>query len=46
MTDAEAIERFQALYAGQHRRVYAYAVSMAGRQLADEERAKRTAVTR
>jgi len=36
LTDAEAIERFQALYAEHHRRVYAYAVSMAGRQLADE----------
>ena len=36
MTDAEAVERFQALYAEHHRRVYAYAVSMAGRQLADE----------
>ena len=35
MTDPEAIERFGALYA-QHRRVYAYAVSLAGRQLADE----------
>jgi RNA polymerase sigma-70 factor (ECF subfamily) len=33
---AEAVERFQALYAEHHRRVYAYAVSMAGRQLADE----------
>ena len=36
LTDAEAVERFQALYAEHHRRVYAYAVSMAGRQLADE----------
>ena len=39
MTDAkaaEAVERFQALYAEHHRRVYAYVVSMAGRQLADE----------
>ena len=36
MTDAEAVERFQALYVEHHRRVYAYAVSMAGRQLADE----------
>ena len=33
---AEAVERFQALYAEHHRRVYAYAASMAGRQLADE----------
>jgi RNA polymerase sigma-70 factor, ECF subfamily len=36
LTDTAAIERFQAIYAEQHRRVYAYAVSMAGRQLADE----------
>jgi RNA polymerase sigma-70 factor (ECF subfamily) len=36
LTDAAAIERFQALYAEHHRRVYAYAVSMAGHQLADE----------
>ena len=36
LTDTEAVERFQALYAEHHRRVYAYAVSMAGRQLADE----------
>src|SRR5215472_18497749 len=36
LTDSAAIQRFQAIYAEQHRRVYAYAVSMAGRQLADE----------
>ena len=36
MTDQAAIERFQALYAEHHARVYAYAVSRAGRQLADE----------
>jgi RNA polymerase sigma-70 factor (ECF subfamily) len=36
LTDPEAIERFGALYAQHHRRVYAYAVSLAGRQLADE----------
>ena len=36
MTDDAAIERFQALYAEHHARVYAYAVSRAGRQLADE----------
>ena len=36
MTDPEAMERFQALYAGHHAEVYAYAVSRAGRQLADE----------
>jgi RNA polymerase sigma-70 factor, ECF subfamily len=36
LTDPEAIERFQALYARHHGRVYAYAVSRAGRQLADE----------
>ena len=36
MTDHAAIERFQALYAEHHARVYAYAVSRAGRQLADE----------
>ena len=36
MTDSAAIERFQAIYAEHHRRVYAYAVSIAGRQLADE----------
>ena len=37
MADPEAIERFQALYADHHGAVYAYAVSRAGRQLADEE---------
>ena len=36
MTDQAAIERFQALYAEHHARVYAYAVSRVGRQLADE----------
>ena len=36
MTDHAAIERFQALYADHHARVYAYAVSRVGRQLADE----------
>jgi RNA polymerase sigma-70 factor (ECF subfamily) len=36
VTDPEAIERFQALYAAHHGQVYAYAVSRAGRQLADE----------
>ena len=36
MTDPEAMERFQALYADHHAAVYAYAVSRAGRQLADE----------
>jgi RNA polymerase sigma-70 factor (ECF subfamily) len=36
LTDQAAIERFQALYAEHHARVYAYAVSRAGRQLADE----------
>jgi RNA polymerase sigma-70 factor, ECF subfamily len=36
VTDPEAIDRFGALYAQYHRRVYAYAVSLAGRQLADE----------
>ena len=36
MTDHAAIERFQALYAEHHARVYAYAVSRVGRQLADE----------
>src|ERR1051326_8454615 len=30
------MERFQALYAGHHAAVYAYAVSRVGRQLADE----------
>jgi len=36
LTDHAAIERFQALYADHHARVYAYAVSRVGRQLADE----------
>ena len=36
MADHAAIERFQALYAEHHARVYAYAVSRVGRQLADE----------
>jgi RNA polymerase sigma-70 factor, ECF subfamily len=36
VTDPGAIERFQALYAAHHGQVYAYAVSRAGRQLADE----------
>ena len=36
MTDPETIERFCALYTQEHGRVYAYAVSRAGRQLADE----------
>jgi RNA polymerase sigma-70 factor (ECF subfamily) len=36
VTDPEAMERFQALYADHHAAVYAYAVSRAGRQLADE----------
>ena len=36
LTDQAAIERFQALYAEHHARVYAYAVSRVGRQLADE----------
>ena len=36
MTDHAAIERFQALYAEHHARVYAYAMSRVGRQLADE----------
>ena len=36
MTDPEAMERFQALYADHHGAVYAYAVSRVGRQLADE----------
>ena len=36
LTDPEAIERFGALYAEHHRRVYGYAVSLAGRQIADE----------
>jgi RNA polymerase sigma-70 factor, ECF subfamily len=36
LTDPGAIERFTALYDEHHRSVYAYAVSRAGRQLADE----------
>jgi RNA polymerase sigma-70 factor, ECF subfamily len=36
LTDREAIERFTSLYGQHYRRVYAYAVSRAGRQLADE----------
>lgn len=36
MTDPQAIERFTALYELHHGRIYAYAVSRAGRQLADE----------
>lgn len=36
MTDPEPIERFQALYIRHHGQVYAYAVSRAGHQLADE----------
>jgi RNA polymerase sigma-70 factor, ECF subfamily len=36
LTDPETIERFQALYVQHHDRVYAYAVSRSGRQLADE----------
>lgn len=36
VTDPEAMERFQALYADNHGAVYAYAVSRVGRQLADE----------
>ena len=36
MTDADEIGRFTGLYDDYHRRVYAYAVSRAGRQLADE----------
>jgi RNA polymerase sigma-70 factor (ECF subfamily) len=36
LSDQEAIERFTALYDEYHSRVYAYAVSRAGRQLADE----------
>jgi RNA polymerase sigma-70 factor (ECF subfamily) len=36
LTDLAAIEQFQALYAEHHARVYAYAVSRVGRQLADE----------
>ncbi len=36
MTDPEAVQRFEDLYGRHYRRVYAYAVSKAGRQLADE----------
>jgi RNA polymerase sigma-70 factor, ECF subfamily len=36
VTDVDAIERFTKLYDDYHRRVYAYAVSCAGRQLAEE----------
>jgi RNA polymerase sigma-70 factor, ECF subfamily len=36
LTDPGAIERFTALYREHYRSVYAYAVSRAGRQLADE----------
>jgi RNA polymerase sigma-70 factor (ECF subfamily) len=36
LTDPRAIERFTALYDEHHRSVYAYAVSKAGRQIADE----------
>ena len=36
MTDPERIERFTGLYDRHYRRVYAYAVSRAGRQLAEE----------
>jgi len=36
LADHAAIERFQALYAEHYARVYAYAVSRVGRQLADE----------
>jgi RNA polymerase sigma-70 factor, ECF subfamily len=36
VTDPEAVQRFQDLYALHHRRVHAYAVSRAGRDLADE----------
>lgn len=36
VTDQAAIGRFQARYAEHHARVYAYAVSRVGRQLADE----------
>ena len=36
MTEPAAIERFTALYDEHYRHVYAYAVSRAGRQLADE----------
>ena len=36
LTDPEAVQRFQVLYDRHYRRVYAYAVSRAGRELADE----------
>jgi RNA polymerase sigma-70 factor, ECF subfamily len=36
LTDTSAIDQFTALYDEHHRSVYAYAVSRAGRQLADE----------
>ncbi len=36
MTDPEAVQRFEDLYDRYYRRVHAYAVSRAGRQLADE----------
>jgi RNA polymerase sigma-70 factor, ECF subfamily len=36
MTELESVERFTALYNQHYRRVYAYAVSRAGRQLAEE----------
>jgi RNA polymerase sigma-70 factor, ECF subfamily len=36
LTDPETIERFQSLYTRHQGQVYAYAVSRAGRQLADE----------
>jgi RNA polymerase sigma-70 factor, ECF subfamily len=36
LTDPQLIEQFQALYTREHGRVYAYAVSRAGRELADE----------
>jgi len=36
LTDPEAVQRFEDLYGRHYRRVYAYAVSKAGRQLADE----------
>jgi RNA polymerase sigma-70 factor, ECF subfamily len=36
LTNSEAVDRFTALYEDCYRRVYAYAVSRAGRQLADE----------
>jgi RNA polymerase sigma-70 factor, ECF subfamily len=36
VADPEAAEEFTALYADNHRRVYAYAVARAGRPLADE----------